>query len=439
MAIISINDLSKRYHRALPDHSKLDTLGETLVGAVKRPFRFLRKATKKRSGDDFFWALRDINVRVEPGEVVGFIGANGAGKSTLLKVLSRITEPTTGRIVLRGRLASLLEVGTGFHPQLTGRENVFLNGAILGMKRQEIRAKFDEIVAFSEIEDFLDTPVRHYSSGMYVRLAFAVAAHLNPEILVVDEVLAVGDFAFQRKCLGKMTEVSRNGRTILFVSHSMPAVEKLCSRGIVLSQGRVVYDGDTPGAIRHHLHEQGADGDKTAAGADLAAIPRKDPYRPVITGLDILNEDGTLVEGEGVRMGAPVALRMSLRPDDSGLIVAWIGIENLAGEQVVLTHTNFSPDALRVDANENYVLTCRIPSLTLCPGEYRLTMSVRQGGAEVDHLGKAVTLMVASSDFYGTGRTPQSGMVVMPQDWTLKQAPAIENERQSRDCSSLSL
>src|SRR5881398_721108 len=194
-------------------------------------------------GDDEVWALRGVSFEVKQGEVLGIIGRNGAGKSTLLKILSRITEPTTGRVLLTGRIGSLLEVGTGFHPELTGRENILLNGAILGMSRREIVRKFDAIVDFAEVERFLDTPVKHYSSGMYVRLAFAVAAHLNPEILVVDEVLAVGDVAFQKKCLGKMSEVSEGGRTVIFVSHNLAAVEALCRRGVVLDRGRVVFSG----------------------------------------------------------------------------------------------------------------------------------------------------------------------------------------------------
>jgi lipopolysaccharide transport system ATP-binding protein len=206
------------------------------------------------SGTEDFWALKNVSFEVKRGEVVGIIGRNGAGKSTLLKILSRITEPTTGRVHLRGRVASLLEVGTGFHPELTGRENIFLNGAILGMSRAEIRKKFDEIVAFAEVEKFLDTPVKRYSSGMYVRLAFAVAAHLEPEILIVDEVLAVGDAEFQKKCLGKMNEVAKGGRTVLFVSHNMAAVQSLCSSGLLLSRGRLVFQGSAGESVARYLN-----------------------------------------------------------------------------------------------------------------------------------------------------------------------------------------
>jgi len=228
---IRVENLSKLYHigRARQRH---DTLRDALSAAFRRP-----ASRAARREDETLWALRDVSFEVQRGEVVGIIGRNGAGKSTLLKILSRITEPTSGRAEIHGRVGSLLEVGTGFHPELTGRENVYLNGAILGMHRTEIDRKFDEIVAFAEIEKFLDTPVKHYSSGMYVRLAFAVAAHLDPEILLVDEVLAVGDAAFQRKCLGKMDSVGKEGRTVLFVSHNMAAVTNLCDWGLLLDAG----------------------------------------------------------------------------------------------------------------------------------------------------------------------------------------------------------
>src|SRR5579862_5387275 len=232
---IVIENLSKCYRVARADApADYTTLRESLVQAAKWPLKRIRGGDGARQ--EPFWALKDINLTVEPGDTVGIIGRNGAGKSTLLKILSRITKPTSGRIRLRGRVGSLLEVGTGFHPELTGRENIFLSGAVLGMTRAEIRRKFDEMVAFAEVERFLDTPVKHYSSGMYVRLAFAVAAHLEPEILVVDEVLAVGDAEFQKKCLGKMQDVSKGGRTVLFVSHNMSAIQSLSSTGLLLDQ-----------------------------------------------------------------------------------------------------------------------------------------------------------------------------------------------------------
>jgi lipopolysaccharide transport system ATP-binding protein len=242
-----VEGLGKRYHLAQgQDGDSYRTLRDTIVDFVKAPLR------KKLTVEDF-WALSDINFEIQQGEVVGIIGRNGAGKSTLLKILSKITKPTNGRVEINGRVRSLLEVGTGFHPELTGRENVFLNGSILGMSRREIEGKFDEIVAFAEVERFLDTPVKRYSSGMYVRLAFAVAAFLEPEILIVDEVLAVGDLAFQKKCLGMMGNVARTGRTILFVSHSMSSIQSLCSRAIALKSGRVEADGSVSDVVPNYL------------------------------------------------------------------------------------------------------------------------------------------------------------------------------------------
>jgi homopolymeric O-antigen transport system ATP-binding protein len=260
-AVITVENLSKRYligHASGEEGRYRYTALRDVLG--RKAHNFVRKAVNLFRGEQVvqgdeveeFWALKNVSLEIKQGEVVGIIGRNGAGKSTLLKVLSRITEPTEGRVLLRGRVSSLLEVGTGFHPELTGRENIFLNGAILGMTQRDIRKKFDEIVTFAGVERFLDTPVKHYSSGMYVRLAFGVAAHLEPEILIVDEVLAVGDAEFQKKCLGKMGEVARGGRTVVFVSHNMAAMKSLTSRGIVLDAGRVVFSGTTEQVIQHY-------------------------------------------------------------------------------------------------------------------------------------------------------------------------------------------
>jgi lipopolysaccharide transport system ATP-binding protein len=253
--VIRVEDLGKQYRiGALQEGYK--TLRDTLVATAKAPFRWARRVVRREPvpAAQMIWALKDINFEVRQGEVLGIIGRNGAGKSTLLKVLSRITDPTVGRVRLSGRIGSLLEVGTGFHPELTGRENIYLNGAILGMRNVEIEQRFDEIIAFSEIEKFIDTPVKHYSSGMFLRLAFAVAAHLNPEVLLVDEVLAVGDDRFQKKCMGKMESVGKEGRTVLFVSHNMTAIHRLCQRVILLDEGRISADGDTSEVISHYLN-----------------------------------------------------------------------------------------------------------------------------------------------------------------------------------------
>jgi lipopolysaccharide transport system ATP-binding protein len=248
--IIKVEHLSKRYRLGAQVES-YSTLRDTLAGFLRAPFKHLRQGVKARG--ETLWALKDVTFEVEPGEVVGIIGRNGAGKSTLLKILSRITEPSEGRIELYGHVGSLLEVGTGFHPELTGRENVFLSGAILGMRKAEIAANFDEIVTFAELEKFIDTPVKRYSSGMYVRLAFGVAAYLEPDILIVDEVLAVGDTAFQKRCLGKMQDVTKQGRTVLFVSHNMTAIKSLCRRAILLENGRVACEGDVDSVIDTYL------------------------------------------------------------------------------------------------------------------------------------------------------------------------------------------
>jgi len=250
-SIVRVDKVSKRYRLGARE-AAYETLRETITFAVRAPLRRIQGRTPRRTADTI-WALKDVSFEITSGEVVGIIGRNGAGKSTLLKVLSRITEPTSGRVELYGRVASLLEVGTGFHPELTGRENIYLNGAILGMHKVEIKRKFDEIVAFSEVEQFIDTPVKHYSSGMYVRLAFAVAAHLEPEILIVDEVLSVGDAQFQKKCLGKMGAIAKQGRTVLFVSHNMSAVTRLCERAILLSDGEIQHQGAVNDVVGNYL------------------------------------------------------------------------------------------------------------------------------------------------------------------------------------------
>jgi lipopolysaccharide transport system ATP-binding protein len=268
-----VENLGKQFRIGGPQ-ARYKTLRETLSGVATAPLRRIRSIGRGRysgGSDNIFWALRDVSFEVQTGQVIGIIGRNGAGKSTLLKILSRITEPTEGYAELRGRVGTLLEVGTGFHPELTGRENIYLNGAILGMRRVETDRKFDEIVAFAEVERFIDTPVKHYSSGMYLRLAFAVAAHLDPEILVIDEVLAVGDTQFQKKCLGKMEEVAKQGRTVLFVSHNMQAVRQMCERVILLQQGQISYSGGPAQAIAQYF----GGGDEHGALVDLTGLPRR--------------------------------------------------------------------------------------------------------------------------------------------------------------------
>jgi len=302
--IIRATRVAKQYQRGSSQNSFV-TLRDTLAEAVRSPFKRFRSGRTTEP----FMALRDISFEVAPGEVLGVIGRNGAGKSTLLKVIARITEPTSGRIDLYGRVASLLEVGTGFHPELTGRENIHLNGAILGMSRAEIRKKFDEIVAFSEIEQFIDTPVKRYSSGMYLRLAFAVAAHLDPEILLVDEVLAVGDARFQRKCLDKMEDVRQAGRTVVFVSHNMPAVTRLCPRTILIENGTVAFDGPSPEAVNMYL----GSGTRTNAARewkDLTTAPGNEIVR--LRGIRVRSEDGEICESIDIRAAVSIEMEFEV-------------------------------------------------------------------------------------------------------------------------------
>lgn len=288
MSVISIRQLGKRY--VLTHQPRSDTLRDLLMQKIRALTRWRRQSAQASTEE--FWALRDVNLDVESGEVIGIIGKNGAGKSTLLKILSRITEPTVGRIEIKGRVASLLEVGTGFHPELSGRENIFLNGAILGMSREEIHRKFDEIVAFAEVERFLDTPVKRYSSGMYVRLAFAVAAHLEPEILIVDEVLAVGDAAFRKKCMGKMQSVASDGRTVLFVSHDVGAVTSLTTRCVLLDQGRVALVGPTDQVVARYLEQD------SHSQAVYEAAPRGTDL-PQLTRVEVLASEGLGLQAAG--------------------------------------------------------------------------------------------------------------------------------------------
>lgn len=319
--VVIARNLGKRYRLHHQGKQRYITLRDTLTAQANRLMRRGSVATGAVSdGDEEFWAIKDVNFEIQQGDVVGIIGRNGAGKSTLLKLLSRITEPTTGRMTLRGRVASLLEVGTGFHPELSGRENIFLNGAILGMRKPEIHSKFDEIVEFAEVERFLDTPVKHYSSGMYVRLAFAVAAHLEPEILIVDEVLAVGDASFQKKCMARMRTVAIDGRTVLFVSHNMAAVTALCDRGLLLQQGSLVLMSDIDSVVsRYRMLAEQSVGKRSSNGAlnpplfisELKAIldaadsghrlvlemflEGRRSHAPAFVAFDIVAENGTCV------------------------------------------------------------------------------------------------------------------------------------------------
>lgn len=362
-AAISVHQLGKKYHIGHQTHNTL----RDQMAAWLRP--------RKRDEVEDFWAVKNVSFEIHGGEVVGIIGRNGAGKSTLLKILSQITEPTEGEVRIRGRVASLLEVGTGFHPELSGRENVFLNGAILGMTRREIRAKFDEIVAFSEVDRFIDTPVKHYSSGMYVRLAFAVAAHLEPEILIVDEVLAVGDGAFQRKCLGKMGDISKSGRTILFVSHNLTAVRSLCTKGLMLQGGKLVAEGSADDVVRRYLHEtsgagSGANQWTASAGDRLPGTVRLEQVRIVPRG------DASVLD-----VHTPVDLEFSFWNGRPGAVLNVSLFLYTEDETLVFNHA--SP---RKECAEGMTrAVCHIPGNFLNDNTYRVrAMIVEQGRIHID-------------------------------------------------------
>jgi lipopolysaccharide transport system ATP-binding protein len=375
---------------------------------------------KSNAQETEFWALRDVSFDVNPGDVLGVIGRNGAGKSTLLKIMSRITDPTEGSITIRGRLSSLLEVGTGFHPELTGRENIFLNGAILGMKKAEISAKFDEIVAFSEIERFLDTPVKRYSSGMFVRLAFSVAAHLNPEILVVDEVLAVGDMAFQKKCLGKMSEVSQGGRTVLFVSHNMAVVQNLCSSAIVLAEGKLAFRGTAKDAIDFYLRSVRGEGSQGHV-LDISKAPRRVGMQPALQRIEFYTNQnrpmcGTLPMGESLQVRVHFVLD---KPRDR--IEVGLGFDNMFGQRIFTAHTSFEPSCCHEEQVGPQTYVCNIPSLTLVPGEYTIRVWVDVWRDSVDLVDDAARIQVIESDYYGTGRVPWNGAFVLEHHWYQEQ------------------
>jgi lipopolysaccharide transport system ATP-binding protein len=407
---IHTEKLSKAYkihHSA--EKARYKTIQESILSLPKRVF-----ASKDTS--ELFWALKDISFEIMQGERVGIIGRNGAGKSTLLKLLSKITEPTSGEAIILGRVASLLEVGTGFHPELSGRENIFMNGAILGMTRSEIKAKFDEIVAFAEVEKFIDTPVKRYSSGMYVRLAFAVAAHLEPEILLVDEVLAVGDSEFQKKCLGKMGEVTQSGRTILFVSHNMAAIQQLCNRGIVLHEGKVSFIGDTQAAVSYYAQNV-----KTYESADLAG--RKDRkgaqwlrfYR--IAFLDSAdNEISQVLSGQDLN------LRFYYKSDriiNSATVNIAFNVRGPFGNYLTnLNNQDVAQTQMQI-CKEGY-FECLWPHFNLRSGSYSCALFCSVNGEIVDWLQSAFSLLVEDGDYFKTGKLTgrDQGDFLVDYKWT---------------------
>jgi lipopolysaccharide transport system ATP-binding protein len=440
---IAVENLSKSYligHQASqrePYTALRDVIAREARNFVRRGLDLIR-GREIVQGDELeqFWALRDVSFEVKRGEVFGIVGRNGAGKSTLLKILSRITEPDRGRAVVRGRVASLLEVGTGFHAELTGRENIFLNGAILGMTRAEIRKKFDEIVAFAEVERFLDMPVKRYSSGMYVRLAFAVAAHLEPEILIVDEVLAVGDSEFQRKCLGKMHEVStKDGRTVLFVSHNMAAVESMCGSALLLVGGQSAAQGSTAKVVGEYLRDL----------TRITTLPLGD--RTDRSGSGELRFASISLERAGgipvsaFQCGADAVLHLVAENRTSRelrRLEMSLGIDNETGQRVALVDTMLIGADISGLSPGPASVRVLLPKLGLVPGRYRLTVYATVSGVIVDWIKNAAVFDVEAGDYYGSGQLPPQGQAMFLLDHQFIVNSGQHDTARSSSCSEFS-
>src|SRR2546428_2503609 len=416
---IRVESLSKLY-RIGARQERYYTLRDTLTEAVARPFQklasfFSRNGAGSRTLDaSSIWALKDVSFEVKRGEVLGIIGRNGAGKSTLLKILSRITEPTEGRVRIRGRVGSLLEVGTGFHCELTGRENIFLNGAILGMRRAEIERRFDEIVAFAEVEKFIDTPVKHYSSGMYLRLAFAVAAHLEPEILIVDEVLAVGDAVFQKKCLGKMENVTKEGRTVLFVSHNMTTIQSLCHRALWLDAGKLIDEGPTQTVVQHYLQ----------SAASMASIPldqREDrtgdkSVRFISLSLESTDPDKVIHPMSCLKVTLHYRSEKPLR---SPIFI--VEIYDYTNVGIYVLNSDAVGGLPEVLPPEGCVV-CLTAPISLTPGRCYINLALLKGAALADYVQYAGHLDVEADDVYGSGKVPGRNWVLcaLKHEWLIE-------------------
>jgi len=390
-------DLERAWARLRGKEDPFLKIGETNDRSVK-------------GGSDVVWSLKDLNFDIEQGDAVGIIGRNGAGKSTLLKLLSRVTSPTTGSIKIKGRIASLLEVGTGFHPELTGRENIYLNGAILGMRKAEIKRKFDEIVDFSGVERYVDTPVKRYSSGMYVRLAFAVAAHLESEILVIDEVLAVGDAEFQKKCLGKMGDISKGeGRTVLFVSHNMASIESLCKKGILLKNGMLNYSGDITNSIARYLNEN-----KALSNTNLSE-------RTDRVGFGEIKIENITVEPTPAATFKPLTVTIHFNKKNKEALVKEVGLSiwTSTGHRLISISTDFTGGIKDINETGTDKVECIINSLQLVEGEYQLNVFISSVNGLEDYITDAKTINIEHTDYFGTGKTinPEWGIIAAEHSW----------------------
>ncbi len=413
---LKVEELGKLYRL---EHAATGTrtFRDLLTDLAHAPMRRIRRLQGTDKSLEDFWALKDVSFKVEPGEVVGIIGKNGAGKSTLLKILSRIVEPTRGQVTMRGRVASLLEVGTGFHPELSGRENIYLNGSILGMRKTEIDARFDDIVAFAEVEKFLDTPVKRYSSGMYVRLAFAVAAHLEPEILIVDEVLAVGDAEFQNRCLGKMKEISTSReRTVLFVSHNMAAIRSLCDRAIVLTKGSVHFDGPSEKAVDLYMTPNVKYGDKAIAFAKPSGA------RMWMAEVSLM-ADG--VRTTSIPMGAKIEIEVKfLAPDGVKHPRFGYVIQTASGDKLLNSNNRFQPAAAFETPQTEGVVVCSLGTPPFLPGRYIVSLYLGDPGPADHHVElEGLSFEVVERDLWGLGRQPpHSSLLWWPTEFRLKTA-----------------
>lgn len=433
-AVISAENLGKRYRMSGSGRDFM--LRDVVARAFAAPFRGLfgpyGKADKtncevatSRAEDsiEHIWALRNVSFEIKMGEVVGIVGQNGAGKSTLLKILSRITEPTEGEARIYGRVGSLLEVGTGFHSELTGRENIYLSGAILGMKKDEIDKKFDEIVGFAEVGKFVDIPVKHYSSGMYMRLAFAVAAHLEPEILIVDEVLAVGDAAFQKKCLGKMEAVAREGRTVLLVSHDLAMTERLCQRALLFEGGKLVMSGATDQVLSVYISTI-----LRNTTHDFRSMRRDQGLLPIIRRLELLDERGRPVNS--IPAGSDLTIVIHYKHSEPIKQASFgLTVESASGIKIFSAQTR-SPNGPLPDFPPSGVVRCRIPRLPIVPGSYFITASCSTGNLRLDLIPRACHLKVTTADFYRTDCPSDFGnsLVLIEADWKVVGEIATETE-----------
>jgi lipopolysaccharide transport system ATP-binding protein len=418
---IVVENLSKRYRIGYERQSR-DTFAEVISDWFTRPiknFRRLRSLTQfdQSNGDteDIIWALRDVSISIKPGEVIGVIGKNGAGKSTLLKILSRITYPTNGKVELYGRVSSLLEVGTGFHPELTGRENVYLNGTILGMTKDEIDRKFEEIVDFSGVSKFIDTPVKFYSSGMGVRLAFSVAAHLEPEILLIDEVLSVGDAAFQKKSLGKMEEVSQEGRTVLFVSHNMGAVRSLCSRGLLLEEGKLIKDDEVDKVINHYLSSKDV---STAGRLGWSEADAPQDKELILYGIELLSETGEVKTTFHINEGFEIHIHFHIIEEVKNLRL-YLRFKTTMGETVFATYEDAQIQQGFNRKPGHYTAICKIPPDILNDLTYRIYIGFDSPGHKVLIPGKEYLEVdiIDTSDGYRYAKGAFDGPIRPVVDW----------------------